>query len=244
MVRPRNPQPDIDIMTNAAEKKPTRVLLAVAEPALLASLEALLRRQGLEVKVATSALALTAGLEEPALDVLLLDLALPGTSGPDLLTTVKLRWPEVEILALTGDAAAETALRGNVYDWLRRPLVDVEQAARAVGRAGERKRLLERVRALESGGGAVAGASLPPPANGEDRAWLGQSYAEAKEHALRRFEKAYVEELMRECGSNISAAARKAGMDRSNFKRVLRKYRGEIEPEGGEKPQAPRSASA
>ena len=30
---------------------------------------------------------------------------------------------------------------------------------------------------------------------------------------------------MRACDSNISAAARKAGMDRSNFKRVLRKYR-------------------
>jgi two-component system response regulator HydG len=34
---------------------------------------------------------------------------------------------------------------------------------------------------------------------------------------------------MRACDSNISAAARKAGMDRSNFKRVLRKYRSDVE---------------
>jgi hypothetical protein len=34
---------------------------------------------------------------------------------------------------------------------------------------------------------------------------------------------------MRACDNNISAAARKAGMDRSNFKRVLRKYRTDID---------------
>ena len=56
--------------------------------------------------------------------------------------------------------------------------------------------------------------------------WTGQS--------LRRFEKGYVDALMRACDSNISAAARKAGMDRSNFKRVLRKYRQDVDGEGGD----------
>jgi two-component system response regulator HydG len=63
-------------------------------------------------------------------------------------------------------------------------------------------------------------------------AWLSQSYATAKENALRRFERNYVEALMKACDNNISAAARKAGMDRSNFKRVLRKYRSDVEPDG------------
>jgi len=94
---------------------------------------------------------------------------------------------------------------------------------------------------------AIASADLPPavtgrtaplvreaPASGEDAAWLTLSYAAAKEQALRRFEKGYVEALMRACDNNISAAARKAGMDRSNFKRVLRKYRTDVEPDAGE----------
>jgi DNA-binding NtrC family response regulator len=64
---------------------------------------------------------------------------------------------------------------------------------------------------------------------GDDSEMVAQSYATAKDGALRNFEKRYVEALMRACDSNISAAARKAGMDRSNFKRVLRKYRSDVE---------------
>jgi DNA-binding NtrC family response regulator len=91
----------------------------------------------------------------------------------------------------------------------------------------------------------VTPADLPPavtdhtaplvreaPAAGEEAQWLALSYAAAKDQALRRFEKGYVDALMKACDSNISAAARRAGMDRSNFKRVLRKYRADVEPDG------------
>ncbi len=85
---------------------------------------------------------------------------------------------------------------------------------------------------------AVTGRTAPlvreAPASGDESAWLTLSYAAAKEQALRRFEKSYVEALMRACDNNISAAARKAGMDRSNFKRVLRKYRTDVEPDSAD----------
>ncbi|HSN16100.1 MAG TPA: sigma 54-interacting transcriptional regulator, partial [Anaeromyxobacteraceae bacterium] len=85
---------------------------------------------------------------------------------------------------------------------------------------------------------AITGRSAPlvrdAPAGGDEAAWLTQSYAAAKEQALRRFEKGYVDALMRACDNNISAAARKAGMDRSNFKRVLRKYRTDIDGDDDE----------
>ncbi|MFT3914682.1 MAG: sigma-54 dependent transcriptional regulator [Anaeromyxobacteraceae bacterium] len=85
---------------------------------------------------------------------------------------------------------------------------------------------------------AVSGRTAPlvreAPAGGDDTTWLSLSYAAAKEQALRRFEKSYVDALMRACDNNISAAARKAGMDRSNFKRVLRKYRNDVEPDTDE----------
>jgi two-component system response regulator HydG len=91
---------------------------------------------------------------------------------------------------------------------------------------------------------AVTGHTAPlvreMPAGGDEAQWLTLSYAAAKDQALRRFEKSYVDALMKACDSNISAAARRAGMDRSNFKRVLRKYRTDVEPDGpeDEQPQA------
>ena len=78
---------------------------------------------------------------------------------------------------------------------------------------------------------------------GDDAELLAQSYAAAKDMALRSFEKRYVEAHMRACDGNISAAARKAGMDRSNFKRVLRKYRSDVEDDVDEEPRSPEVTS-
>jgi DNA-binding NtrC family response regulator len=48
-------------------------------------------------------------------------------------------------------------------------------------------------------------------------------FAEAKRAAMLQFEEAYVAELMRRASGNLSEAARQAGVDRSNFKRIVRK---------------------
>jgi DNA-binding NtrC family response regulator len=48
-------------------------------------------------------------------------------------------------------------------------------------------------------------------------------FAEAKKVAMTLFEDAYVAEVLRQSGGNLSEAARKAGVDRSNFKRIVRR---------------------
>ena len=78
--------------------------------------------------------------------------------------------------------------------------------------------------------GGTAPALAPRGADGEEP-WVGLPYARARELALRRFELAYVEAQLHACGDNISAAARRAGMDRSNFKRLLRKHRRALQGE-------------
>jgi two-component system, NtrC family, response regulator HydG len=468
-----------------------RVLVVDDEPTLLRALEALLRRKGYEVTALESPIAATQRLAQEDFDVAVLDIKMPQLSGLELLSAVKHRRPEVEVIMMTGHATVETALaavKAGAYDYLTKPFEDVELVARAVGKAAERKMLFDRNRQLEtqlrersdapsdglvgsSGGmrevarmidavaysaatvlvtgesgtgkelvaralhaksprrahpfvalncgaltetlleselfghvkGAFTGAQrdqkglfdaadggtifldeigdippptqvrllrvlqegelkrvgsaesvhvdvrviaathrdlpklvksgkfredlfyrlnviniplpplrdrvddvpllahhflrryadrlskkvrsvapealellsgyrwpgnvrelenaieravvlcrseivlpgdLPPavtgrtaplvreaPVNGDEATWLSLSYAAAKEQALRRFEKGYVDALMKACDSNISAAARKAGMDRSNFKRVLRKYRADVEPD-------------
>ncbi len=49
-------------------------------------------------------------------------------------------------------------------------------------------------------------------------------YRKAKEIAVSEFERRYVQELLTQTAGNVSQASRKAGMDRSNFRRVMKKY--------------------
>jgi DNA-binding NtrC family response regulator len=49
-------------------------------------------------------------------------------------------------------------------------------------------------------------------------------YPEAKKRLLRDFDRAYATQLLERAGGNVSEAARKAGLDRSNFRRVLRRH--------------------
>jgi len=51
----------------------------------------------------------------------------------------------------------------------------------------------------------------------------GRNYQELKEQAIHEFDRAYLALLLKKSGGNISLASQIAGMDRSNFKRLLKK---------------------
>jgi two-component system response regulator HydG len=50
------------------------------------------------------------------------------------------------------------------------------------------------------------------------------TYSQARADTLRDFERGYLEELMRVTEGNLSAAARRSGIDRSNLRRMLRQH--------------------
>jgi two-component system response regulator HydG len=140
-------------MNEATETRPARVLVVDDEPTLLRAMEALLRRKGHEVVGLDSSIAATQRLAQEDFDVALFDIKMPQLSGLELLSAVKHRRPEVEVIMMTGHATVETALaavRAGAYDYLTKPFEDVEVVARAVAKAAERKRLFDRNRQLES----------------------------------------------------------------------------------------------
>jgi DNA-binding NtrC family response regulator len=63
-------------------------------------------------------------------------------------------------------------------------------------------------------------------------------YATARDRAAVAFDRAYAEHLLASAAGNISEAARRAGMDRSNFRRLLKKVR-DTDDEGEEAPAVP-----
>ncbi len=67
-------------------------------------------------------------------------------------------------------------------------------------------------------GGAVAASDV------EAQSLAHLPYAQAKKTALVAFERSYLKAKLAAAGGNISRAAREAGVDRSNFKRLLREY--------------------
>ncbi len=136
-----------------AVRKPVRVLVVDDEPALLRALEALLRKKGHEVTALDSPIQATQQLAQDDFDVALLDVKMPELSGLELLNAVKHRRPEVEVVMMTGHATVETALaaiKAGAYDYLTKPFENVEEVARVVARAADRKRLIDRNRQLES----------------------------------------------------------------------------------------------
>ena len=77
---------------------------------------------------------------------------------------------------------------------------------------------------------APKGVSAPPASTRSLSAPLPSDFtdlplSEAKRKASAWFEKAYVDELLRRTGGNISEAARQSGLDRSNFRRIVKKTR-------------------
>jgi DNA-binding NtrC family response regulator len=64
------------------------------------------------------------------------------------------------------------------------------------------------------------------PAAIADSEVLEMAYGEAKEQAMVTFDKAYVDGVLKRAGGNQSEAARLAGMDRSNFRRLMKRAQG------------------
>ena len=64
-------------------------------------------------------------MERSAFDVVLLDLRMPGMDGMSVLKKIKQRWPQSEVVILTGYPSIETAkeaVRLGAYDYLAKPV--------------------------------------------------------------------------------------------------------------------------
>jgi two-component system response regulator HydG len=147
-----------------------QILVVDDERPLLRSLQRILEADSQQVTVADDPERLDELLDDPALDVVLVDLVMGRTSGLDVLERVKRERPEVEVVVMTGHASIESAvgcMRSGAFDYLQKPFDDVHRVRTTVRKAVERRCLLRRNRELEEelrGRDAVSGLIGSSPA--------------------------------------------------------------------------------
>ena len=88
-------------------------------------------------------------MESRPADVVLLDLRMPGMDGMTVLKTIKQRWPETEVVIITGYPNVDTAkeaVRLGAYDYLAKPIGPDEVINVANGAMTQKKWALHKDR--------------------------------------------------------------------------------------------------
>ncbi len=112
-----------------------------------------LSRSGHEVVTFVNPLEALTFLQNEVVDVAILDHMMPEMTGIELLQRLKIHWPQIEVVMMTGYATIETALgamKAGAYDFLQKPFEQIEVAVRVVEKALERKKLLDSNQELEN----------------------------------------------------------------------------------------------
>jgi DNA-binding NtrC family response regulator len=121
----------------------TTILLIDDEQAFVAALEKRLSLRNIKVLSAFSGEEGLGKLQtSPEVDVVLLDVKMPGMDGITALKNIKSRHPIVEVIMLTGHATVESAIEGmklGAYDFLMKPC-EVDELLAKVEEATSKKR--------------------------------------------------------------------------------------------------------
>jgi len=92
-------------------------------------------------------------LENTHIDVVILDIKMPGMDGIQTLREIKKRFPLVEVIMLTGHGSTETAVEGmklGAFDYLLKPADFSDLSTKLEGARKRKDEQEERIRKAEA----------------------------------------------------------------------------------------------
>ena len=134
-------------------KIPVRVLIVDDEQDFAEMLALRLQEVGQKVLTAHSGRSCLERLKEETIDVVILDILMPGMNGIDTLKEIKRHFPIVEVIMLTGHGTIQTAVEGmkqGAYDYLLKPADFKELLAKLDGARKRKDEQEERIRRAEA----------------------------------------------------------------------------------------------
>lgn len=132
---------------------PTRILLVDDEKDFVEMLSLRLEEIGEKVDGAYSGRECLEKLGKAVIDVVILDMKMPGMDGIETLQEIKKRFPLVEVIMLTGHGTTETAVQGmklGAYDYLLKPSNFDELTVKLENARKRRDEQEERIRKAEA----------------------------------------------------------------------------------------------
>lgn len=103
---------------------PIKVLVVDDEPDFIQLFVKRFGKRNLDVASAPGGMQALAHLRNHPVDVVVLDVKMPGIDGLETLREIKKRHPMIEVIMLTGHGSAESGLRGmslGAYDYVMKP---------------------------------------------------------------------------------------------------------------------------
>ena len=122
-----------------------RVLIVDDEKDYLETLLKRMRKRGLDITGIGSGEEALHWLETNSVDVVVLDVRMPGMDGIKILREIKKSYPLVEVIMLTGHASTEVAIEGmelGAFDYLMKP-VDFDELLYKIEDAYKKKAIQE-----------------------------------------------------------------------------------------------------
>lgn len=129
-----------------------KILIVDDEPRMCVSLSVILNSEGYETKSSSSGEEAIGYLAENEVDIVLLDVVMPGMDGYAVLEHVKRTHPDTLVLMMTGRATIQSAveaLKRGAHDYLSKP-IEHEELLRRIGNAVAQKRLKTEKTILET----------------------------------------------------------------------------------------------